>query len=150
MKQSRKAAKVAYQGLKELVKFGKFAEVENTPAASSINAEVAEEHVGPKPKFQFAFEEQTTRKPPQTVPVTTENPSESDQEDSTHVLLRKKRKRRDPSPGVLITDPVQNVSTPIEPSSVAQTIESTSTESSPMMQEISSPLPESTPMDHDF
>ncbi|CAH1423019.1 unnamed protein product [Lactuca virosa] len=57
MKQSRKAAKVAYQGLKELIKFGKFAEVEDTPAASSINVEVAEEHVAPKPKFQFAFEE---------------------------------------------------------------------------------------------
>ncbi|CAI9280696.1 unnamed protein product [Lactuca saligna] len=36
MKQSRKASKVPYQGLKELVKFGKFAEVENTPAASSL------------------------------------------------------------------------------------------------------------------
>ncbi|CAH1452867.1 unnamed protein product [Lactuca virosa] len=57
MKQSRKAAKVAYQVLKELVKFGKFAEVENTAVASSINAEVAEEHVAPKSKFQFAFEE---------------------------------------------------------------------------------------------
>ncbi|CAH1413111.1 unnamed protein product [Lactuca virosa] len=57
MKQSRKAAKVPYQGLKELVKFGKFAEVENTPAASSINIEVVEEHVEPKPKFQFSFEE---------------------------------------------------------------------------------------------
>ncbi|CAH1425431.1 unnamed protein product [Lactuca virosa] len=150
MKQSRKAAKVAYQGLKELVKFGKFAEVENTPATSSINAEVVEEHMTPKSKFPFAFEEveisddeeeevqennmtaneledflqcisipeedvnvtpsvvterdrdstvqfysptpeqmdalitelqQTARKPPQTVPVTTEPPSESDQED---------------------------------------------------------------------
>nr|KAJ0216265.1 hypothetical protein LSAT_V11C300108330 [Lactuca sativa] len=55
-KQSRKTAKVAYQWLKELVKFGKFAEVENTPAGSSINAEASEEHVAPKPKFQFAFE----------------------------------------------------------------------------------------------
>ncbi|CAH1431625.1 unnamed protein product [Lactuca virosa] len=194
MKESRKAAKVAYQGLKELVKFGKFTEVEDTPAASSINAEVAEEHMVPKPKFQFAFEEvkisddeeeedqekdmtenefedflqsisipeedvvvtpsvvtegdrdsavqfysptseqmdaliaelqRTARKPPQTIPVTTEPPSESDQEDSAHVLLSKKRKRIDPRPGVLITDPVQNVSTPIEPNYVAQTIEST-------------------------
>ncbi|CAI9279248.1 unnamed protein product [Lactuca saligna] len=57
MKQSRKAAKVAYQRLKELVKFGKFVEVEDTPAVSSINIEVAEEHVAPKPMFQFAFEE---------------------------------------------------------------------------------------------
>ncbi|CAH1434069.1 unnamed protein product [Lactuca virosa] len=188
MKQSRKAAKVAYQGLKELVKFGKFAEVENTPVASSINAEVAEEHVTPKQKFKFAFEEievsndeeeedqekdltenefgdflqsisipkedvavipsavterdhdltmqsysptpeqmdalitelqRTARKPPQTVLVTTEPPSENDQEDSAHVLLPRKRKRRDPSPGLLITYSVQNLSTPIEPRSVA-------------------------------
>ncbi|CAH1414236.1 unnamed protein product [Lactuca virosa] len=57
MKQSRKAANVSYQGLKELVKFGKFFEIEDTPAVSSINVEVADEHVAPKPKFQFAFEE---------------------------------------------------------------------------------------------
>nr|KAJ0205027.1 hypothetical protein LSAT_V11C500228940 [Lactuca sativa] len=214
MKKSRKAAKVAYQGLKEL-----FAEVENTDAASSINVEIVEEHVAPQQKFQFKFEEveisddekeevqekdmtendleyflqsisipeedvavtpsavierdpgstvqtytptseqvdalinelhQTARKPPKTVPVTTEPPSESDQEDSAHVLLRKKRKRRDPRPGVLITDPVHTVFTPIESSFVAQNIESTFTESSPMMQEISSLLPESTPMDQDF
>ena len=37
--------------------FGKFAEVENTPTTSSINVEVAKEHVSPKPKFQFACEE---------------------------------------------------------------------------------------------
>ncbi|CAI9274834.1 unnamed protein product [Lactuca saligna] len=55
MKQSRKAIKVAYQGLKELVK--KFVEVENTLAASSINAEIAKEHVAPTPKFQYAFED---------------------------------------------------------------------------------------------
>ncbi|CAH1440331.1 unnamed protein product [Lactuca virosa] len=57
MKQSIKAEKVAYQGIKELVKFGKFAEIEDTPLVSSINAKVADEHVAPKPKFQFSFEE---------------------------------------------------------------------------------------------
>ncbi|CAI9283746.1 unnamed protein product [Lactuca saligna] len=53
----RKSAKVAYQGLKELVKFGKFAEIEDTPTVSSTNDEVADEHVAPKLKFQFASEE---------------------------------------------------------------------------------------------
>ncbi|CAH1441181.1 unnamed protein product [Lactuca virosa] len=57
MEQSRKSAKVAYQGLKELVKFGKFVEIEDKPAVVSINVEVAYEHVAPKPKFQFAIEE---------------------------------------------------------------------------------------------
>ncbi|CAH1443896.1 unnamed protein product [Lactuca virosa] len=179
----------------------------------SINVEVAEEHVAPKSKFRFAFEEvelsddeeeedqekhlienefedflqsisiskedvvvtpsavterdcdstvqlysptpeqmdaliadlqRTARKPPQTVPVTTEPPSESDQDDSAHVLLLRKRKRIDSRPGVLITDSVQNLSTPIESSFVAQNTENTFSESYPVMQEISSPLPEST------
>ncbi|CAI9292417.1 unnamed protein product [Lactuca saligna] len=57
MKQSRKSAKVAYQGSKELVKFGKFPKIEDTPPVSSLNDEVGDEHVAPKPKFQFAFEE---------------------------------------------------------------------------------------------
>ncbi|CAI9292130.1 unnamed protein product [Lactuca saligna] len=57
MKQSRKVAKVAYQGLKELVKFGKFAKLEDTPVVSLINVEIAEEHVSPMSKFQLTFEE---------------------------------------------------------------------------------------------
>ncbi|CAH1433900.1 unnamed protein product [Lactuca virosa] len=217
MKQSKKVAKVAYKGLKELVKFGKFAEVENIPAASSINAEIAEEHVTPKPKYQFAFEEievsddeeeedqekelsenefenfiqqsisildedvvvtpssvpererdiivqsssstpeqmyaltaelqRAARKRPQTVHVDTEPPSGSDLEDSIHALLPRKRKRRDPRSGVLITKSIQKESTPIEPVSMAQNIPSPVTESTLVIQEISSPLPESTPMD---
>ncbi|CAH1416285.1 unnamed protein product [Lactuca virosa] len=152
--------------MKELVMFRKFAEVENTPAASSINVEVAEEHVGPVNEAVISPNEtekeinifkqpndptpeqmgdlieklqSTARKPPQTVHVITEPPSESDQEDSAHVLLPRKRKRRDPRPKVLITDTVQNVSTPVEPSPMAQNIESTFIESSPVMQEISTP-----------
>ncbi|XP_023734028.1 uncharacterized protein LOC111881878 [Lactuca sativa] len=76
------------------------------------------------------------RKPPQTVPVIIEPPSENDQEDSAQTLLPRKRKRRDPRSGVLITNPVQNISTPIKPIHMAQ--------------DIQSPLPESTPMDQDF
>ncbi|CAI9266093.1 unnamed protein product [Lactuca saligna] len=45
------------KGLKELVKFGKFVEIEDTPAIGSLNVEVADEHVAPKPKFPFAIEE---------------------------------------------------------------------------------------------
>ncbi|CAI9285741.1 unnamed protein product [Lactuca saligna] len=167
MKQSRKVFKVDYQRLKELVKFGKFSEVERSSAVSLINAEIVEKYMMPKPKFQFAYEEievsddeeeedqekeltknefedliqqsisnieedavvtpfdvperdrdttvqssvptpeqvdafitklqRTARKPPQIVLVTTEPPSESDQEDLAHNLLLRKRKRRDPS-----------------------------------------------------
>ncbi|CAI9297479.1 unnamed protein product [Lactuca saligna] len=57
MKQSRKSTKVAYHGLKKLVKFGKFDEIEDSPAVSSINVKVVDEHMAPKPKFQFAFED---------------------------------------------------------------------------------------------
>ncbi|CAH1419872.1 unnamed protein product [Lactuca virosa] len=46
MKQSRKAAKVAYQGLKELVKFGKFAEFEDTPAIKVSDDEEDQEDQG--------------------------------------------------------------------------------------------------------
>ncbi|CAI9262342.1 unnamed protein product [Lactuca saligna] len=94
--------------------------------------------------------QRTTRKPPQTIPVTTEPPSKSDPEDSTHALLPRKQKRRDPRLGVFITDPVQKNSTPIESGSMAQNIQTTFTESSPVIEEISSSLPESTPMDQDF
>ncbi|CAI9302576.1 unnamed protein product [Lactuca saligna] len=41
--------------------------------------------------------QQTTRKPPQTVPVITEPPSESDPDDSAYTLLLWKQKRRDRS-----------------------------------------------------
>ena len=57
MKQSRKSTKVAYQGLKNLVKFGKFFVIEDTLVVGSINAKVANEHVVPKPKVQFAIKE---------------------------------------------------------------------------------------------
>nr|KAJ0190683.1 hypothetical protein LSAT_V11C800448390 [Lactuca sativa] len=172
MKQSRKAVKFAYQGLKELVKFGAFVEVEDTPTVSSINAEVVDEHMVPKPKFQFSFEEidvsddeedqeyeeneltenefedfiqqsisnpeedaavtppvvserecdtmLTETKPPQTVHVDTETPSESDLEDLAHALLPRKRKRIDPRPVVFITVPIQKNCTPIEPGSMDQ------------------------------
>ncbi|CAI9291856.1 unnamed protein product [Lactuca saligna] len=42
--------------------------------------------------------QRTMRKPPQTILVTTEPPSKSDQEDSAHVLLPRRRKRRDLTP----------------------------------------------------
>ncbi|CAH1416305.1 unnamed protein product [Lactuca virosa] len=92
----------------------------------------------------------TVRMPPQTIPVYTEPPSESDLEDSTHALLPRKQKRRDQRPGVLITDPLQKKSTPIEPDSMAQNIPSPFTESTLVIQEISSPFTESIPMDQDF
>ncbi|CAH1413522.1 unnamed protein product [Lactuca virosa] len=171
----------------------------DTPTVSSINVEVADEHVAPKIKFQFAFEEielsddeddqedqekelieyefedfiqqsisnpeedvavtppfvteresdtmvqssiptpeqmdaliaelqRTAWKPLQTVPIDTEPPYEIDPEDSANALLPMKRKRRDPRPGVLITDLVHKKSTPIEPGSMAQNIQETFTD----------------------
>ncbi|CAI9274511.1 unnamed protein product [Lactuca saligna] len=47
MKQSRQSTKVAYQGLKEFVKFGKFVETKGVQATSTLIAMVAEEHVAP-------------------------------------------------------------------------------------------------------
>ncbi|CAH1446737.1 unnamed protein product [Lactuca virosa] len=57
MKQSRQSAKVAYQGLKEFVKFGKFAEIEGVQATSTPIAIVAEEHVAPsRSNLSFSFD----------------------------------------------------------------------------------------------
>ncbi|CAH1415605.1 unnamed protein product [Lactuca virosa] len=96
-------------------------------------------------KFQ-----RTARKPPQTVHVATEPPSESDPEDSAYTLLQRKQKRRDPRPGVFITDPIQKKSTPIKLGSMAQNIQNTFTETFPVIQEIPSPFPEPILMDQDF
>nr|KAJ0202280.1 hypothetical protein LSAT_V11C600300170 [Lactuca sativa] len=128
MKQSRKAAKVAYQGLKELVKFGKFVEVEDTPASSSINAEVAEENLAPKPKFQFAFEE---------IEVSDD---EEDQEDQGNELPEKEFENFIQQ-SILI--PKEDVAvTPPSPTPVIQEISSMFTESIPMDQDFESPLVE--------
>nr|KAJ0201413.1 hypothetical protein LSAT_V11C600313940 [Lactuca sativa] len=94
--------------------------------------------------------QRNARKPPQTVPVHTEPPSGNDLEDSAQALLPRKRKRRDPRSGVLITDPVQKTYTPIEPDSMAKNTQGPFTESSTVIQEISSPFTESIPMDQDF
>ncbi|CAH1450834.1 unnamed protein product [Lactuca virosa] len=94
--------------------------------------------------------QRTTRKPPQTVPVDTETPSGSDLEDFAHALLPRKCKRRDPRPGVLITDSILTKSTPIEPNSMAQNIPSPFIESTLVTQEMSSPFTECIPMDQDF
>ncbi|CAI9279247.1 unnamed protein product [Lactuca saligna] len=84
----------------------------------------------------------TVRKPPETIHVYTEPPSESDLEDSTHALLPRNRKRRDPRSGVHIIDPVQKKSTPTEPDSMAHNIPSPFTESIPMDQDFESPIVE--------
>ncbi|CAI9269901.1 unnamed protein product [Lactuca saligna] len=57
MKQSRKSAKVVFQGLKELVKFGKFAETKGVQATSTLISIVAKEHVTPsKSNLSFSVE----------------------------------------------------------------------------------------------
>ncbi|CAH1441047.1 unnamed protein product [Lactuca virosa] len=94
--------------------------------------------------------QRTARKSPQTVLVDTEPPSGSDLEDSANALLPRKRKRKDPRPGVLITDPIHKNSTLTQTSSIAQNIQSPFTEFCPVTQEMSIPIPESTPMDQDF
>ncbi|CAH1437021.1 unnamed protein product [Lactuca virosa] len=62
----------------------------------------------------------TVRKPPQGVPVTTESPSGSDKDDSNSFMMPRKQRRRDPSSGVLITEPVQQPTSNVEPAQVNQ------------------------------
>ncbi|CAH1436122.1 unnamed protein product [Lactuca virosa] len=57
MKQSRKSTKITFQGVKELVKFGNFAETEDAQASSTPIAIVAAEHVAPaRPNLSSSFE----------------------------------------------------------------------------------------------
>ena len=77
---------------------------------------------------------------PQSIFVANNEPAENDLEESASALLPRKRKRRDPMPGVLITDQVQETSTPIEPNYVAQDIQSPITESILMDQDDQSPI----------
>ncbi|CAI9281021.1 unnamed protein product [Lactuca saligna] len=57
MKQSRKLAKVTFQGLKELVKFGRFVKKEGVQATSTPIAIVVEEHVAlSRSNLSFLFE----------------------------------------------------------------------------------------------
>ncbi|CAI9273312.1 unnamed protein product [Lactuca saligna] len=62
----------------------------------------------------------TTRKPPQAVPVTTKSPSGSDKENSNASMVPRKQSRRDPRPGELITVPVQQPTSNVEPAQVNQ------------------------------
>ncbi|CAH1418088.1 unnamed protein product [Lactuca virosa] len=75
----------------------------------------------PTPEQMEALIEQsqsTTRKPPQAVSVTTESPSGSDKYDSNASLMPRKRRRRDPRRGVLITEPVQQPTSNVKPAQV--------------------------------
>ncbi|CAH1414558.1 unnamed protein product [Lactuca virosa] len=183
MKQSRQSAKFAYQGLKELVKFGKFAETEGAQATSTLIAIVAEEHVAPsRSNLSFSFEvsddddndnddddddvddddddddsddnddvnfllffppkepvnevvitpaeteSSTARKPPQTVPVTVESPSESDKDEPNASQMPKKRRRRDLRPGVLIAKPVKLPTLNVELAQVIQDVQTPTVE----------------------
>jgi len=62
---------------------------------------------------------------PQSVPVISDAPT-SDQDEliSDSGLVPQKKIRRDPRPGVLISEPVQDTPMPDEPVSVAQDIQS--------------------------
>ncbi|CAI9271696.1 unnamed protein product [Lactuca saligna] len=170
MKQSRKSAKVACQGLKELFKVVRFAEIEDTPAVGSINVEVVEEHMAPKPKFQFAIDE---------IELSNDEEDQEDQENDltekdelqgslpkqflsllnlylkviqkTYPTLYSQRSEKEEIQGRECLSQAQFKSnTSIEPGSMAQNIEITFTETSPMIQEIPSLFLELIPMDQDF
>ncbi|XP_023766512.1 uncharacterized protein LOC111915038 [Lactuca sativa] len=168
MKQSRRSTKFVFQGLSELVKFGKFVETEGVQASNTQIVIVVEEHVAlARSNLSSSFEvvddsddddtnddvddsdddgtnddvdnhddddsdsdddgmdflmysndltpeqidvliaqlQSTVRKPPQAVPVISDSPSESDKIDSNASLAPTKRRHKDPSLGVLSTEP---------------------------------------------
>ncbi|CAH1423404.1 unnamed protein product [Lactuca virosa] len=227
MKQSRKSTKITFQGVKELVKFGKFAETEDAQASSTPIVIVAEEHVAPaRPNLSSSFEvsdsddendidndvgdsdddddtdsddgvdfrmyvppkepiskdddsdsdetekdvnifkqsndttpeqidaliaqlQSTVRKPPQAVPVISDSPSESDKIVSNASLAPRKRRRKDPRPGVLSTEPVQRSSLIAEPTQVAHDAQSPIIEPAQVIQDVQSPIVETASVQED-
>ncbi|CAI9287501.1 unnamed protein product [Lactuca saligna] len=149
MKQVRKASTVVLKGTKSLVKLGKFTETERIQTAGVPIAMVAEEQMVPsrsnlsfslevsdddddvndddddddvrmfEPLKEPVNEASTARKPPQAVPDT-KSPSGSDKDDSNASLMSRKRRRRDPRSGVLITKPIQQLTSNVEPAQVNQ------------------------------
>nr|KAJ0210418.1 hypothetical protein LSAT_V11C400178800 [Lactuca sativa] len=136
MKQSRKSAKVAYQGLKDSAKFGKFADIEDTPAVVSINVE-GKRHNG----AIFHIDTLTDGCSHNRIIANCKEASpflsllnlhlKSNPKDSANALLPRKRKRRDSTSGLFIMDLVQKKYTLTEP-------------------KIQRSFPEPIPMDHDF
>ncbi|CAH1421830.1 unnamed protein product [Lactuca virosa] len=226
MKQSRQSNKVVFQGLKELVKFGKFVETEGVQASSTPIAILVEEHVAPaRSNLSSSFEvsdsdddndtnddvddsddddsdsddngmdfrmyvppkesiskdvdtptetekdvnifkqsndptpeqmdaliaqlQSTTRKPPQAVPVISDSPSESDKIDSNASLVPRKQRRKDPRPGVLSTEPVQQPSQIVEPTQVTHDVQRPIIEPASVQEDIQSPIIEPAPIQQD-
>ncbi|CAH1437902.1 unnamed protein product [Lactuca virosa] len=80
------------------------------------------------------------RKPPQVVYVTSESPYGSDKDNSKASLLRRKQKRRDPRPGVLSTEPVQQPSQIVESAQVTHDVQSPIIEPAQVIQDVQSPI----------
>ncbi|CAH1450668.1 unnamed protein product [Lactuca virosa] len=83
----------------------------------------------------------TARKPPQAVPFTMECLFGSDKDDSNASLIPRKRRRRDPRLGVLITELVQQPTSNIEPAQVNQDDQSPIVEPTQVNQDSSAPPP---------
>ncbi|KAL4564809.1 hypothetical protein LXL04_028880 [Taraxacum kok-saghyz] len=163
MKQSRKAAKVAYQGTRPLEKFGRFAETvepQEAPAMDESTTDANDDNdndptekelddfineYAPTPKQSEATTEetqQTALKPPQSVSVAINEYASSDQPELVLDLQPRNSKRRDPMPGVLITDPIQETTMITEPISEARNIQSSISEPIPMIQDDQAPTDE--------
>ncbi|CAH1434456.1 unnamed protein product [Lactuca virosa] len=82
------------------------------------------------------------RKPPQVVPVTSESPFESDKDYSNVSLVQIKRRRRDPRPVVLVTEPVQQPTPIVEPAQVIPDDQSPTVEPAQIIQDDQSPIVE--------
>ncbi|CAH1439994.1 unnamed protein product [Lactuca virosa] len=97
-----------------------------SPAETEKEINVFKQQNDPTPEQMEALIDKlqsTARKPPQAVYVTSESPSGSDNDNSKASLLPRKRKRRDPRPRVLSTEPVQHPSQIVEPAQVTHDVQ---------------------------
>ncbi|CAH1440067.1 unnamed protein product [Lactuca virosa] len=121
----------------------------DTPAKTAEDVNIFKQSNDPTPEQMdslIAQLQSTARKPSQTVPFISDSPSESDKMDSNASLAPRKQKRKDPRPGVLYDEPVQQPSPITEPTQVAHDAQSQIVEPVQVIQYVQSPIIETAPV----
>nr|KAJ0186207.1 hypothetical protein LSAT_V11C900484210 [Lactuca sativa] len=124
----------------------------DTPAETEKDVNIFKQSNDPTPKQMddlIAQLQAIARKPPQSVPVISDSPYESDKIDSNASLAPRKQRRKDPRPGVLSIEPVQLPSPIVEPNQVAHDDQSLIIEPTQVIQDVQSPIIETAPVQED-
>ncbi|CAH1425438.1 unnamed protein product [Lactuca virosa] len=118
-------------------------EVVITPAETESVINIFKQPDNPTPEQMETLIKElqsNARKPPQAVPVTVESPSESDKDEPNASQMTKKRRRRDPRRGVLITEPVQQSASIVEPAQINEDVQSPIVEPAQVHEDVQGPI----------